>query len=1050
MRVSVKEKTERMFAKRSNWLVVLLVLLPGGRLAAEERVQDFLAALREEGFYDTALLYLDSLPDNPLTPDSFRELIPYERGITLIQAAGAERDMAAVEAKLTAARVSLDTFLRTNPDHPKADRARFQFGTLLMKWAEIKVEKAQKNNDPTLKAEAAELYDQARGIFEKAREAARSELAEIPQEINRVEQPEQYERRQELRLEYLDAWLSVAESWELKADTVPADAAERTKYLEQAAEQYGELYDNHSAWLIGLTARMYQGRVQMKLGNYDQALTYFTEDLLNLKDQPQTVRNLKLKTMLLAMDCWFRPPNPSYADAIARGTQLLSGRLPGEETDPDWLELQIKVAQAHAKFAEQLEEQDPNDRLIRDSLAAAKELAREVARAPSEYREAARELLVDLPGGMRAVSQTSEVEIGTFDEALNAGLEAISDAKTAEFLLESVQERLNKETNPEYRKEFAAEAAGARENIAISNQKAREMFELALDLANAETPLDELNQVRYSLAYIYFTQGDYYESAALAEFVGRRNPESTWAQKAAQLTLASFWKLYEATAANRDFASSHIVSIANYIVDTWPDAPEAADAINALIPFLIQKGELEKAKQYVDSIAEDSPQRGAAELRVGRAMWQSYVTGREEVAEWEAALDGASDAEATTLKQRIAARKAELSQAQDMAISILKSGADRIRRTKKMDSSVVLALLTLANIYVESDQANQAIQLLEDPDIGVLPLVSSGDPAVADARLVEETYRVTLSALVGALPSASDVSTRSELIDRIRQTMQDLKSAVGDSPGSERRLVGIFMQLASGLERQIRLLDRIEDRRLLSKGFESFLDQVRAESKDFGVLNWVAQSYSSLGEGLRGNKAVAALARSFFQKSVETYDQILSQARRDKASQSVIRQLQINQATALRQAGKYKEAIALFTELLSEKQNVLSLQMEAAKTYQQWAEIPGQAGRYLNATRGGQKDDRGKMTIWGWGRLAQVTARYEQYRSTFYEARFNLALCKYKLARRRKDVSKRTKDLQDARRDIELTQRMFAGGMEATWRSKFDALLKEINRELKP
>ena len=56
----------------------------------------------------------------------------------------------------------------------------------------------------------------------------------------------------------------------------------------------------------------------------------------------------------------------------------------------------------------------------------------------------------------------------------------------------------------------------------------------------------------------------------------------------------------------KDFETDHIVSLANYIVDTWSGTPEAAEAINTLIPFLIRQGKLDKAREYVENIPPNS------------------------------------------------------------------------------------------------------------------------------------------------------------------------------------------------------------------------------------------------------------------------------------------------------------------------------------------------------------------------------------------------------------------------------------------------------------
>ena len=78
-------------------------------------------------------------------------------------------------------------------------------------------------------------------------------------------------------------------------------------------------------------------------------------------------------------------------------------------------------------------------------------------------------------------------------------------------------------------------------------------------------------------------------------------------------------KLYDTDAADgREFATRHIVALANYIVNTWAGSPEAAEAMNALIPFLISRGEVAKAREYVERMPADSTERAGPNCGSGK------------------------------------------------------------------------------------------------------------------------------------------------------------------------------------------------------------------------------------------------------------------------------------------------------------------------------------------------------------------------------------------------------------------------------------------------
>ena len=68
------------------------LILPASLAVAAEPAEAFLDALRNRGYYDMALEYLDRAQSDPLSPVGFREVIPLERGLTLVDSARREAD----------------------------------------------------------------------------------------------------------------------------------------------------------------------------------------------------------------------------------------------------------------------------------------------------------------------------------------------------------------------------------------------------------------------------------------------------------------------------------------------------------------------------------------------------------------------------------------------------------------------------------------------------------------------------------------------------------------------------------------------------------------------------------------------------------------------------------------------------------------------------------------------------------------------------------------------------------------------------------------------
>jgi len=97
---------------------------------AVERVRDFLEGLRERGYYDAALDYLEQMRTSPLAGKEFKELIDYEAGATLIASSRAQRSMSVREKQLAEARERFTRFAAEHPQHSLAAGAKTQLANL--------------------------------------------------------------------------------------------------------------------------------------------------------------------------------------------------------------------------------------------------------------------------------------------------------------------------------------------------------------------------------------------------------------------------------------------------------------------------------------------------------------------------------------------------------------------------------------------------------------------------------------------------------------------------------------------------------------------------------------------------------------------------------------------------------------------------------------------------------------------------------------------------------------------------------------------------------
>jgi hypothetical protein len=263
-------------------------------LLAEEPSAAFLEKLRERRYYDFALEYLTRMENSPLASPDFKAIVEYERGVTLVQHAGATRDLTQRAKILDQAQKTLDDFVRKNGGHRLASAARSELGNVIVKRAEMNVEKAKApgaTNSAQLLADAATLYEEATQVFENSRAAIENQLKGIPKVLDMKDkrQAAQAELRDQLRKDYLQTKLLAAAVLEAKADTATPSSKEHKDILLKAAGAYEQIYEDYRTYVAGLYARMYQGRCYQKMKDFKESLTFFM-DLLEQPDDPDPFR----------------------------------------------------------------------------------------------------------------------------------------------------------------------------------------------------------------------------------------------------------------------------------------------------------------------------------------------------------------------------------------------------------------------------------------------------------------------------------------------------------------------------------------------------------------------------------------------------------------------------------------------------------------------------------------------------------------------------------------------------------------------------------------
>lgn len=983
---------------------VALVVFGGPKVRAVEPVGQFLEGLRRRQMYDMAQAYLEGLKTSNLVSAEVKQTIPYEQGQTLVEEARTLRDTVLRTKRLEEARQQFEAFIQASPQHPLAALAATQLGNILLERGRAQLDLSQRPTQVTRKdelvAEARDFFVRSQQVFDEAEAKYSEELKKFPKIVDPKDRA-QVAARNAVRLNLLQARLFSATVLYETSKAHAAGSEEWKKLLTAGAEKFGEIYKSNDKIIAGLFARMWQGRCLQDLGDLTQAITYY-EQLL-VQPESDELRDLKRRTLRYAMECWIDEKEKKYDEAIKQGEAWLKQTRGQEDVTSEGLAIHWLTALAYERLAESL--QDPDKQ---KASKAATEHASIVAKYSGEFQKPARSL----------VAKSRKIEVGTeptnFADARIRAKNEIDAMIVADAKIKAAKAtRKEAEKIPEWEQERARASAAA-----------INYYRLALALRERETPIEAVNDCRYYLSYLYYDAGRYFDAAIMGEFLARNYPDASVARPGSKIALAAYLQSYNAAPADdRTMESDHMLAIAEYIGGKWPQEAEADDAWMILGDLSIRNNELPKAVEYLNRIRPDSPRRGDADLKAGQALWSAYQASMRAPSE-----DRPPQAE---LDQQLAEAQAVLERG-------VQNMRERLAAGGELTYTLLAAELSLAQLLVDTAQPDQAITLLERPETGVLALVAANSPLTQRGNYATEAFKCALRGYVGT-----------QRLEDAERVMSALDQRASDSRDSAANLTRVYVGLGLELEQQLARLreeKRTEELAKVSSGFELFLDRIaaREQGNTFSSLNWVADTFYRLAEGMGGGPASAA-AQNYYRKAAAVYGRILEQAKQqpDFLSPTAQSGVRIRLARCQRGLGEYQQALDQIGAILVTNPNTLEAQVAAAETYQRWGELD--PSNYIRAINGRPPTAQDKADIWGWNKLALRVQKYPKFADLFREARYNMVDCSFKFAQAKSGKAK-TDGLNTAARLVETMARLDPEMGGETWRPKFDQLLKSIQR----
>jgi tetratricopeptide (TPR) repeat protein len=345
------------------------------------------------------------------------------------------------------------------------------------------------------------------------------------------------------------------------------------------------------------------------------------------------------------------------------------------------------------------------------------------------------------------------------------------------------------------------------------------------------------------------------------------------------------------------------------------------------------------------------------------------------------------------------ARKVKLQEKREKVERVLTAGVTRLKE-KEVDTSLARAVLSLAQLYVDTNRAEQALQWLNDPKVGSLTLIKAGNRHAQAPEFQSEAYKVALRSYISLLPKQKDQAAREATMKSAEAMMNLLEKEGAKDQQAADRLTQIYIVMGRELESQLKEVGRDRKaREALSEAFEQFLGRIASRpGNNYNTLIWVAQTFFNLGSAAdAGQREVTPAVKNYFGKAAGTYRQILAA---DAASPGFVPSdrvkagIVMNLVRSLRRMGDLDGAMALLRPMLTQQPNNVAAQIEAAQTLQD----RGEEASFEKAVFGDFPDPKTKENIvWGWTRLAGRAATNPKLADIYLEAALRSYECRYLL-----------------------------------------------------
>jgi hypothetical protein len=981
--------------------LLVLTLVTAGLLSAPsaraaENPLEFLHALRDGGYPDVAVDYLNALKKDPQAPKAVLDVWDWEMSRTLRADAKVAYDEKQAKRDTEQADALLKKFIAENPKRPEAIRAAAE-------WAATAADQAlrayNQANELTDKDQWAEAMAKVRASLEEVH--ARFAQAE---EVNlqALKKTRASDRnRPQLEGEWLDSRLKVAMTDFYIAMTYPRKTPGRTKGMEKAAKTFDQVFQSYRTTIWGLKSHFFTGWALQEEDKPDDAKEIFDEclspdaPLTTATDNPTRRGAKPAAAAATEMDDFFAEVERHYLQCVAVGSirdylrEVIEWRAQKKalmEKHDGYQAISFDMAKVYLKKADS-PDTSPADKQHYTALAV--RILSEMVNIPSQYQDQAIKLRRQLRGGAESADNP--------EEAVVDAVEAVKAKKwtAAIELYKKVIVLLEKAKVPDTKR-----IAGAREAIAYCSYNIGFEQWHKEDLAAAAETLNRLiedKQLRgtpaaQSAAALLLNVLLYQYNGMQEKTDEEKTAKADALQRLTETAnrIIQYWPgKPEADAARLALERIKIVE-ANRILESPPAKPDA-DAARALSEQVaLFQGKVDEAHGIFLQINPKAENYPTGLYLIGLTYWRGYSMEKRQIEAIEKGAIAGGPKVADDVKQRVDSWCQKAIKGMQIAVDTLKATPSPDGKPPKMlaDSQLLLAEMMAAQ---------------SDPKAVVALLQPLADDLVkSKARGMDEVSFKICSGLVRAYLQLGDMDKAVKIAKLLLKLGPDamnvnlvVMSAARGLADECKKARGALEEAQGSSETQAAKTRCEACEQLLG----DLLGSLAAREKLTAASTvWLAQACVAADM----NDEAEQVARNFF-------DRMENDANFINEGAKAVPRMRTLLVSVMRKKGKFAEALDQVDQLIAENPSALDPRMERGWILQAWCERKPE--KYPQAVSCWEKLRRDLEQSGNRRPKNKPGARAEKS-PELYDVTYNEALCLYNWARKAGDKENAKKALQ--------------------------------------